>query len=58
MCIHQTVPVNSSNDFSNFAKYDSTLDYCDYVDVNNRLEIAENDLGFLHLNIHGLVGKI
>ena len=55
MYIHPTV--NNDIYLISFAGYDSTLDYCDYVDADNRIEIADNDLGFLHLNIRGLVGK-
>ena len=57
MCIHQTAPVNNNIDLSSFAGYDSTLDQCDYVDAENRLEITDNDICFLHLNIHRIVGK-
>ena len=58
MCIHQTAPVNNTIDSSIFVGYDSTLDHCDYVDVDNRIELVDNDLGLLHLNIRGLVGKL
>ena len=60
MCVH---PVNSlinvadSNNVLYDAIYDGTIDPCDYMDVDNRLEIGDCDLAVLHLNIRGLVGK-
>ena len=57
MCVHSLASVNNTVDLSNLAVYDSTLDHCDYVDVDNRLELGDSDLGLLHLNIRGLVGK-
>ena len=57
MCIHQTAPVNNTFDTFTLVGYDSTLDNCDYVDVDHRIAISDNDIGLLHLNIRGLVGK-
>ena len=61
MCVH---PVNSlqkntdQNALLNNAIYDGTIDPCDYMDIDNRLEIGDCDLAVMHLNVRGLVGKL
>ena len=61
MCVH---PVNflhrntDQNALSNSAIYDGTIDLCDYMDVDNRLELGDCDLAVMHLNVRGLVGKL
>ena len=61
MCVH---PVNflqknaDQNALRNDAIYDGTIDPCDYMDVDNRLEIGDCDLAVMHLNVRGLVGKL
>ena len=57
MCIHHIAPVNTTFDTPTLVGYDSTLDNCDYVDVDHRVEISDNDIGLLHLNIRCLIGK-
>ena len=57
MCIHHIAPVNTPFDTPTLVSYDSTLDNCDYVDVDQRITISDNDIGLLHLNIRGLTGK-
>ena len=57
MCIHHIAPVNTTFDTPTLVGYDSTLDNCDYVDVDQRIAISDNDIGLLHLNIRGLTGK-
>ena len=58
MCVHPLAHVHNTVDLSNLSVYDSTLDNCDYVDVDNRLDIGDSDLGIFHLNVRGLVGKL
>ena len=57
MCVHSLAFVNNTVDLSSLSVYDSTLDNCDYVDVDKRLEIGDSDLGIFQLNVRGLVGK-
>ena len=47
MCIHHIAPVNTTFDTPTLVGYDSTLDNCDYVDVDQRVEISDNDIGLL-----------
>ena len=46
MCVHPAMFVNNDLDLRNLSGYDCTLDQCDYVDADNRLEIDNNDLAF------------
>ena len=60
MCVHSVNSLLKVADFdidANDAVYDGTIDPCDYMDVDNRLEIGDCDLAAMHLNIRGLVGK-